>query len=305
MDPTPIRTLTFLDLREQTRSTIYHLSGLVRPCPIDLLSRRDPRDDYDAEFYQYRKPCWHEQLRRKGVTSSFDPGSRLCHCPQSPLELTLVCRRVREEALNVLAGANLFVLRVTDGSVQALQPLLTTIPTNHLSRMRRLLIRLNCWPCRDGHDPRVAGLRPDGSAPTRCRLCGLNPDPNPSFNLHLLDAWGCLCQRLGSGRLSGTTELSVIYDVGTSTDDGLAHGVVDPLTKLLPPLRSCTLRLGRSPAEKGQARVARDAALALMREQRQSDKPFPFHRLPWELRLQMLHRHDEGIQGLHDIVDCY
>jgi hypothetical protein len=291
MDLPPTRTLTFLDLPEQVRIAIYHLAGLVRLCPVDLLSRRDPRDDDEAQFYRYRKECWHE-ARCRGVTSSFHPGSRLCHCPALPLALTLVCRRVREEALDVLAGANFFVLRVTDGSVHALQPLLTTIPTSHLSRMRRLLIRLNCWPCPDGHDPTSYSSRPDGSAPTRCHLCRRNFDPNPHFNLHLLDAWGRLCQRLGSGRPTGTTELTVIYDVGASMDDGLARGVVDPLTRFLPPLRSCTIRLGRSPAERGQARVARDTALALMGEQPQSDKPFPFHRLPWELRMRILqHTH--------------
>lgn len=97
--------LSFLDLPQQVRSSIYARSGLTRVCPIDLTetprSVRGRRAPYE---------CWHKQ-RLRGVMSSFDPDQRLCVCPRFPLELALVSRQVCSEVLDVLLGTNLFVVR--------------------------------------------------------------------------------------------------------------------------------------------------------------------------------------------------
>lgn len=280
------RTLPFLDLPKKVRTAIYYLC-LVRSCPIDLLGRRDPEDDYRR--YTYQPECWY-QKKQRGMESQLLVGERLCNCPRLPLELTLVCRQVRDESLDVLLGANLFLLKPQSDDKQALWPLLT-MPERHLSRMRRLAIRLNCWPCPEGHESIRSAMGPDGS----CFLCNTSFDTAPAPNLNVLSEWKSLCRRLGR-TTPGIAELTVIYD---AKDEARAHDIVDPLIEFLPTLRACTLRLGPNPAE-GQAGVAQRTALALTGAQLepQTDKPFPFKKLPWELKLRILEHTHLGIPQL-------
>jgi len=86
------RRPTFLDLPKQARTTIYSLC-LIRPCPIDLWSRRNPEDEERATRVGWRPECWYRRQRR-GFVTGFAPGDHLCNCPPLPLALTLVCRQV-------------------------------------------------------------------------------------------------------------------------------------------------------------------------------------------------------------------
>ena len=310
--------LTFLDLPERARRSIYALAGLRRPCPIDLLSTGPVRggggDDNDA--VRGRRPprgqqvlqCWHRR-RLGGIVSSFRSDARLCVCARLPLELLLVCRRVRDEALDVLLGDNLFVLRARHDRPDMLAPLLPAgIPAAHLARLARLVVRLNCRPCPYGHDQVQSDLHSAASSappPARCRLCGTDPsngDPllsrSPPASLRMLVAWEAACRRLGSALAPGRLDLTLICDVDAGDDDGGAHvasRAVGPLAMYLPRLRACAIRLGRGPdgARDRLARTARDAALALIeggddKGPSQHSGPFPFARLPAEIQLRIL-----------------
>jgi len=308
------RRLTFLDLPDQARRSIYALAGLTRPCPIDFLSSRPApgrmqRNDCRHLFHY---GCWYK-LRLTGGKSQFEPGTPLCACQPLPLELTLVCRQVREEALDVFLGTNVFVARGRHGQPDTLTPLLTGIPLVHLARMTRMVIRLNCWPCPWGHDMtgqmgtyvrsnRVSG----GIQPSLCTLCGTHrreADPLLSLSspgsLRTIDAWGQICRRLGSERQPGQTDLTLICEV--DGEDAAAR-LLSPLMEFLPPLRSCTIRLRSNAANKKLAEIARNTALALTEPRQESPSPFPFGRLPQELRLNILkytHLSPPELAGYH------
>jgi len=64
---------------------------------------------------------------------------------------------------------------------------------------------------------------------------------------------------------------------------------VNLLARYLPLLRSCTIRLGHTPVRKNLASLAHDTAMGLMgRAETPVMKPFPFGRLPRELKLAVL-----------------
>ncbi|KAK3374689.1 hypothetical protein B0H63DRAFT_255437 [Podospora didyma] len=279
-DPSP---LTFLNLPEPARLSVYTLAGLVRPCPIDLLDTNTGELRSDG----FHDGCWYVK-RLRGVGASVEPGTRLCSCPQFPLALTLVSRQVRHEALDVLMSCNLFVVRVREGRPEMLAPLLTQIPAPHFARLTHLVIRLNCWPCPFGHDGLLSNM-PEN----KCPLCGTDTkrgDPilsrsSPRSQL-LLEAWEQVCRRLGSARLAN---LTLICDVDANDGDSyiISH-LLGPLINYLPPLRNCNIRLGRSPTETNLASMARETALTLTRQSRPIGEPFPFGRLPIELKLLVL-----------------
>jgi len=167
------------------------------------------------------------------------------------------------------------------------------MPGHHLSRMRRLFIRLNRWPCPEGHDSDRCGVASDGTppSPAYCFLCKSPLSESPTANLDMLSGWRSLCRRLGWERTPGLMNLTVIYD---AEDEARAREITDPLIEFLPRLRTCNLRLGSSPAMEGQARLARRTVLALTGREPgpQINEPFPFNKLPWELKLRILeHTH--------------
>lgn len=317
-------SLTFLDLPDQARRLIYASSGLRRPCPIDLLSSRHDRP-YDAsscmnadgrrgrftvfdrvllfESELQQDKCWHLH-RLDGRRNLFQPGARLCKCPRLPLELLLVCRQVRDEALDVLLQTNEFVVRARPRHPEMLAPLLSAIPAAALVRMTRLLVRLNCWPCPEGHDE--ASLSNDPSR-AGCRLCSTDTRRGDAVlsrssrgSRLLLERWEQVCRRLGSGRCpTRQMSLTLICDVDPDDDGYITSRLVDPIQRYLAPLSSCTLRLGRRLGEQNLASIARVAALALTRDELLPDaKPFPFTRLPWEIQLRVLQYTHLGLEEL-------
>lgn len=290
MDNAP--ALTFLDLPDEARRSVYELAGLGRPCPIDLLAR-DPRTAAWPPGFGASMPCW--QLKRlDGLWGTRAPGTPMCACPRLPLELLRVCRRVHDEALNVLLRTNRFVVRARAGHPEMLAPLAAHIPETQLARMTGLLVRLNCWPCPWGHDETRTSPR---RSPENCCLCAAHSseaDPalsRSSAGLRMLDAWELVCARIGSGLRPGQLDLTLICDVDPADDGYVTSRLLDPLKCYLPLLRSCTLRLGRASKEKHLAGMACQTALILVGAvERPSEnfEPFPFDRLPWELKIHIL-----------------
>lgn len=290
----PQPALTFLNLPEGARRSIYAMAGLSRPCPIDLLAR-DPRSDNRPRGSRSCNPCWYLK-RRRGGWGTRDPEDPMCACPRLPLELLRVSRRIGDEALDVLVSTNRFVVRARAGRPEMLAPLAVHIPEAHLARMTSLVVRLNCWPCPWGHDETRKWPR---NSPNHCCLCSTHnsaADPalssSCSAGLDMLDAWELICARLGSGLRPRQLDLTLICDIDPADDGSAASRLLDPLRCYLPLLRSCTLRLGRASKERNLARLARKTALALVgigtEEPSQNTKPFPFDRLPWELKTRIL-----------------
>lgn len=223
-------------------------------------------------------------------------------CSRLPLELTLVSRRVRSETLDFLLGTNLFIVRARDLAFEPFPDfcILSSVPTAHLTRMANLVVRLNCWPCPWGHDPtsysqELGGRHP---VPFRCGFCDTVVagdhaalSASSPAGLRLFEGWEDLCRRLGSRRKPGQTSLTVICDIDGSDDGQTSSLVTGPLTKYLPLLRSCTIRLGRSPSYTNSVKMARDTALYMMGckvKLPPAAKPFPFKKLPRELKLAVL-----------------
>lgn len=221
-------------------------------------------------------------------------------CPRLPLELLLVCRRVHDEALDMLLQANHFVLRARPSHPEMLTPLAAGLPVAHLARMTRLTIRLNSWLCPLGHDKTqkdyLAYQR--ASHNRTCGVCGTNVgDVDPVLSsscpnsIQMLEVWEQACCRLGTQRqlVVPNLNLTLICDVDPSHYGDVASLLVDPLQRYLPTLKACTLRLGRSSTESHLTRLARDTALGLTQDQeRERAEPFPFARLPWEIKLQVM-----------------
>lgn len=219
-----------------------------------------------------------------------------------------VSRRVGDEGLNVLLRTNRFVVRARAGRPEMLAPLATGIPEAHQARMTSLLVRLNCWPCPWGHDETRTHPR---RSPDNCCVCAAHTseaDPalssSCSAGLDMLEAWELVCARLGSGLRPRRLDLTLICDIDPAADGGVASRLLDPLRCYLPLLRSCTLRLGHSSKERNLARMAGQAALALVGigtvESSQNTKPFPFDRLPWELKIRILRYTHLGPPGFAD-----
>lgn len=284
--------LTFLDLPDEARQSVYALAGLTRPCPIDLLARH-PRSSTRPQGSGSSNPCWHLK-RLSGFWSTHSPDAPLCACARLPLELLRVSRRVRDEALNVFLRTNRFVLRARAARPDMLAPLAARIPEAHLARMTRLVVRLNCWPCPWGHDETRSSPR---RSPDHCCICDTHSsEADPALSrwfpagLRMLDAWERVCARLGSGLRPGQLDLTLICDIDPADDGYVASCLLDPIKCYLPLLKSCTLRLGRASEERHLASKASQTALALMGAEGppQNTKSFPFDRLPWELKIRIL-----------------
>lgn len=135
--------VSFFDLPAHARRRVYAHAGLARPCWISLRPRQPERES----AVQRPRECLY-RLRLRGITEAERKGPA-CICPQLPLALLLVCKAVYTEAFDVLYGQNRFVLRAH--SPANLGPL-PCMSTRVLATMRSLMLRLNCWPCRNGHD---------------------------------------------------------------------------------------------------------------------------------------------------------
>ncbi|KAJ4385549.1 hypothetical protein N0V93_009978 [Gnomoniopsis smithogilvyi] len=289
MEQTP--TLTFLELPDEARRSIYALAGLRRPCPIDLLAR-SPRSDNRPPGYGSCNPCW--QLKRlEGIWSTQSPNTPICACSRLPLALLRVCHRVHDEALDVLLSTNRFVVRARAGRPEMLAPLATSIPEAQLARMTSLIVRLNCWPCPWGHDETRSSPR---LSPDHCCLCSAHSreaDPALSRSCpedsRMLDVWKLVCARLGSGLKPRQLDLTLICDIEPADDGSITSRLLEPLKVYLPLLKSCTLRLGRASKERYLTKIARQTSHSLMElAEAQETKPFPFDQLPWELKIRIL-----------------
>jgi len=267
--------LTFLDLPFEARVDIYTFSGLVRPCPIDLTFRREPTPP-PHQVDRVEDNCYYELTQRGSMI--YSTYRYKCVCPELPTALLLISTAVRKEARTVLFGRNKFVYRRHAGSDLSF---FWSLSAFGLAAMTSLFIRLNCWPCRRGHD----AINDPISTCSFCSASIAQGDPvlcqGDRHGQNLIKQWRALCIRLGSLVSPGRLKLTLVCDVG-NLDTGKA--VVEPLA-YLPVLRECTLRLGRQPNNDLRA-LARQTSQSLTRAVPEAG--FPFDSLPEELRVRIL-----------------
>lgn len=297
--------LTFLDLPLATRLRIYTNAGLIRYCPIDLAAPKrstvmvpDGSKAWngatsfanglgvkfaDGTASAISHDCWMVsetgEKRTEGENEHFHPVN--CFCPDLPISLLFVSREIHKETLSILIGCNKFVLRAHDSHDLAL---LQGMSHDSLASMTSLLVRLNCWPCPRGHN---AGE----NSQDECIVCGTPTsqadsvlDASTPEGQDLIQRWILICEKLALAIPPGQLCLTFICDV---KDLSTAKKITRPLLTL-PTLQRCTVRLGRE-------RNHHLRALAEVTSQKMTkavlpilDKPFPFERLPREIRHQIL-----------------
>lgn len=265
-------SLTFLDLPPTVRHKIYDLAGLIRPCPIDIVEegrRMSRRMQLDARWYEHTLedfcsyPWW-----RTGRKERFFDGDLECFCPALPIQLLRVSRSMHREVENILYSQNRFKLLPLkiEGPEEKLdlEPFLR-LSSNALAALRCLHIELG--PC---HTELI-------------RLCKvLSAQSTPS-------------------------QLS--FSLSLEFPSNFVPGILDPLEDLAG-LKDCAISLSRTIEEdvRGLGRIdgrsifslrpepskelrelAKFTALRLTRPTALPSKPFPFARLPAEVRAQILY----------------
>lgn len=282
------------------------MAGLVRVCPVNMNTEHldktafvqecldwASRLDYNCPsvFLQasYQRCHYQAQIYSAYGISPNEDGFD-CICPKLPMALLGVCRTIYRETFEMLYRENRF--RICQTQRRGLTPLRQVSP-RAVALLRTLSIRLNRCCCFGDGPCELESLHPD--VYSFCRSCHggcRGGDDAPlylpceavalSHQHDLLTTWrevvGYLAQNIQPGKL----RLSVICDC---TDEATAELITQPLLAL-PTLAACDIRLGRYPRTV-QADISQSIALALIGQPPQQ-KPFPFLRLPAELRMRVL-----------------
>lgn len=287
---------SFLDLPFQARLNIYAYSGLLRPCPIDIGSTVAVSPDGSPS----EPRCWlypdSDSVRRfhgRSNHNGFIHGLG-CVCPGIPTALLRVSRAIYAEAISVFASRNKFLLRAHTGPDLIL---LQTMSGDILSAMTSLLVRLNSWPCRRGHS-----MNEDIDDCETCEICytplsQADPamDATTQEGQDLIECWTTICKRMSLVIRPGRLKLAFFCDVDSIET---ARQVIDPLRNL-PTLDQCTIRLGRE-KDSNLRRLAEDTSDEMTQKLLPIPGPFPFERLPRELRHRILSFTDLAFGKYHE-----
>src|SRR3569833_1284121 len=277
---------SFLDIPADARRRIYAEAGRVRPCWIELGPRRQDPIGASRTSRLTPRSCFY-RLKLNGLTTIIRARpDRIC--PRLPIGLLLVCIAIHNEAHAVFYGQNKFLLR---GHSASDLDSLACVSSSALAAMNSLVLRLNCWPCPNGHDDTgFRSTRVQGTTPT-CVNCGTPfsrgdaawTDANPTTR-ELIPEWESLCNRLSSSVSAGKLRLTLICDV-----QDLASGkrIVRPLLSL-PTLAACTIRLGRRRDQYDLTALAQETSLRLTGPYAPPQPGFRFEALPYELRRRIL-----------------
>ncbi|EPE33218.1 hypothetical protein GLAREA_06230 [Glarea lozoyensis ATCC 20868] len=286
---------SFLDMPENIRLRIYTYAGLIRLCPIELnVPEGYCFRDYDSSWGTDRSTeerCLYV-IRLRGGDRSIVPLPRHlaqahsepdCLCPRLPIQLLYVSRRSYEDVFPVFYSRNKFIMRYKSADDL---PIFLNLNHHILSTVKDLLVRFNSWPCARGH-PHIVGRQ---VGRFRCSNC-LSMPPSPDYALEmatsagtgLLVAWKTISTHLASSIRPKQLNFAFICDVA-ALNSGKA--VVEPLL-MLPTLNRCTIRLNNRPNYALNS-LARDVSVATTQSLVLPSRPFPFDRLPRELRLHVL-----------------
>lgn len=93
-------SLTFLDLPEHVRHSIYSLAGLICPCSIDLV--------VEGLRHHNGRPEVRPIESEDNCPFATYPWENICHAPKFPVSLLRVSRRVYEEVSWLLYSTHKF-----------------------------------------------------------------------------------------------------------------------------------------------------------------------------------------------------
>lgn len=257
--------MSFLALPKAVRIQIYILSGLTRPCPIDLVSESHRRqngyivNDACVAFQKMKTCTYLKWLRDSGTPlPTAERAHFICYGPVLPLSLFQVCKSVYLEASQLFYSANKFQLRVLRKSDLSY---LRNLSPHALSSLRSLHVDL--------------GGREYNSLP-------LDSLRDSKRSEEFLEQWTstirAVAQSVAPSHLYfAFTCRSADLDVGTQLLASL-----EPL----PPLRGCALSLG-SHQDEGFRPLVQATAAHLLGHSPASGAQFRFEKLPKELRLKI------------------
>ncbi|VUC23554.1 unnamed protein product [Clonostachys rosea] len=285
---------SLLSLPSHVRKRIYYFADLTRDCPIVIIppsqavTRSTPNRDQVETNLDSGLRC--NFASRKGGRGLHMPHESVeCECPKIPKQLLLINKALHQEIRDTLYGDNQFVVRAhRPEDLEVLQML----PDDALRAMNHLLIRLNSWPCYRGHSSELVFKMTSTSKCSTCEAPVSKSDPEivagRDQSEQMMEKWTNLCHRLASCLVAGRLNLELICDVG---DLATAQQFVDPLQDL-PKLKSCAIRLGRQ-RDTHLLSLARSTVSQPVGE----ESPFPFLRLPQEVRLQVFEYTNLGSHG--------
>lgn len=273
-----------LDLPLNIRAKIYSLAGLIRDCPIELTQPYAEPDTFSGRGLRMRGCLY--TYRKAGGDYGLDAWQQDCVCPRLPTQLLLLRRSIHREASEMFYSRNKFIIRAHSAADFAS---LHHVSQRNLALMTSLFIRIGCRNCPRGHEVTLHRVE-------RCATCNTSLQPGRSLFLHGRDIfaeWSALCHRLKLAISSRRLKFTLICDVSSLA---IGQQFLEPLSHL-PTLRACTIRLGHAP----------DYELSILAQetsQKATDVfipygPFPFERLPKELRLHILSYTDLGQSGAY------
>ena len=281
--------VTFFSLPLDIRLQIYRFC-LVRGCPVNLNLEGERLLDRHKIPNVQNHICLFEWKGLSSWPRLSLPRRIDCVCRPFFVALLRVCRSIYTEALPVMYSENHLTIL---GSLPLDLGVISSLSDLALTSMTSMLIRLNCWPCRRGHDDTTYRN-------TICLICDprmLENDPPLREEALLaelyLNTWESICHRLAANLKPDQLRLTFICDT-----EGIkvAEGLMKALLKL-PTLRECNIRLGRN----------RDARLQKLAKSTADDitgvSPKVFHLfeiLPPELQLRILNFTHLGSGGNFD-----
>ena len=271
LDTGPNGKATFLDFPSHVRNRIYQLAGIQRDCPIDLAgesSRHEqiriwkdvkpkPKRRSRYNYYDDRFDRCSDSYR--GPSEEWPEEKPLCFCSALPVQLLTVSKPINEEVTHLLYGHN--AIRISRDTKRALE-VVKSLGTKALSNIHRLelvLGRISNAQFRTKHFPVQLNQIFD-----RVMKSG---EPSKIDLLVTCDILGLRPQTI--------SEFSQIFHT--------LSGFKNCAAKLAPYRDSRNADKLRDVRELPK-RLARKVAP----DRRLSKDPFPFFRLPVELRHQVL-----------------
>ena len=259
------QVISFLDLPSGVRVKIYTLLGLVRHCPIDLLKERYRKKDFSERDGTCRHSIKRHAYgclfpRRQRGHNPVKPTSELeCYCPPLPLELLYLSHAVHAEVEAILYGCNKF--KIQPEIQKDLVPL-WNLSSNAFLSLTSLHISL------------------DGSH-------GEELWASVASNAAFITEWAELCTFMADMVAPSQVNFSLSYDCYSSAT---AVQVLEPILQW-PRMKSCAIRLGQLPDEEFRW-ISKKISLVMSGKPASLVQPFPFEKLPKEIRLQILRSTD-------------
>ena len=268
---------TFLHLPQTIRNKIYCMSGLVRPCPIDLsneskrVALMKERKNMEVELWE--EPDFDEPRCRYLLPQYSNPVHHKlfgdCLCQPLPTQLLYLSRTLYHETVSVLYGRNRF-------SVSCRKQVML----DHLNPLETL--SLHAWAnIQYLHLELTATLSISHGVPKYEVL-----DWHGSTGNAILTRWTAICAFIAARITPFQLRLSVLCAV---EDFKTAIDVTESMSQL-PPLNKCSVHFGHHPDSRKLRSLAKASALRLTNrdDKRLGMSESCWKNLPSEVRSQIL-----------------